>query len=175
MAIEIRKLEKRDDRSLFHSGDIEIDRFFIQFAGQNQFKHRIGTTYVAVDHDRQSIVGYATVSIGSLTIDGLDIKEFEKFPNYPLPILRVARLGVDKAYQSQGIGAKLLQKMLHVAMDIEAIAGCSGIFVDAKEDAIEFYQKYAFEIAPTLSGVLPTRPKQTLMYLSMKTIYKILK
>ena len=33
MKIEIRKLEKRDNRKDFRSGEIEIDRFFIKFAG----------------------------------------------------------------------------------------------------------------------------------------------
>lgn len=172
MAIEVRKLTKRDNRKAFCSGDIEIDRFFIKFAGQNQFKHHIGTTYVAVDTVTQTIVGYATVSIGSLNIDALDVKAFDNFPRYPLPILRIARLGVDQAYQSQGIGAKLLQKMLYLAMEIEAMTGCIGIFVDAKEDAIAFYEKYAFEIVPVKTGILPVRPKQAMMYLSIKTIHK---
>lgn len=92
MQIEIRKLQKRDNCQEFFSGDIEIDRFFIKFAGQNQFKHKIG---------------------------------------------------------------------------------CIGIFVDAKENAVAYYAKYAFEIAPTIVGELPTKPKQTLVYLSTKTIRKV--
>ena len=173
MKIEIRKLEKRDNRKEFRSSDIEIDRFFIKFAGQNQFKHKIGTTYVAVDSN--NILGYATISIGSMNINGLEIDEFKKFPNYPLPIVRVARLGVDERFQSQGIGKKLLQKMLYLAIEIEELVGCVGIFVDAKKEAITFYKKYAFEIAPVVNGELEIKPTQTLMYLSMKTIHKILK
>jgi hypothetical protein len=46
--IEIRALRKSDDRSSFCSGNIELDRFFQRFAGQNQFQHHIGTTYVAI-------------------------------------------------------------------------------------------------------------------------------
>ena len=52
MKIEIRKLEKRDKRGDFSSGDIEIDRFFLKYVGQNQFKHKIGTTYVAIEKNR---------------------------------------------------------------------------------------------------------------------------
>lgn len=174
MQIEIRKLEKRDNREEFSSGEIEIDRFFLKFAGQNQFKHRIGSTYVAIESTSQQIVGYATVSVGSMNVHELDVSEFSQFPYYPLPIVRVARLGVDRRFQSQGIGKELLQRMLYLAMEIEELAGCIGVFVDAKEDAIAFYAKYGFEVAPVLDGELKIKPTQTLMYLSMRTIRKTL-
>ena len=140
MKIEIRKLEKRDNRKDFRSGEIEIDRFFIKFAGQNQFKHKIGKTYVAVDVETQTIVGYVTVSVSSMNIDSLEIEELKKLPNYPLPIVRIARLGVDEHFQAKGIGKKLVQKILYLALEIEALVGCVGIFVDAKDSAIEFYE-----------------------------------
>jgi len=175
MKLEIRKLEKRDNRKLFRSGEIEIDRFFIKFAGQNQFKYKIGNTYIAVNIDTQMIVGYVTVSVSSMNIDSLDMEELKKLPNYPLPILRIARLGVDECCQSQGIGKKLVQKMLYLALEIEELVGCIGIFVDAKDDAVAFYEKYAFEVVPIIDGALPIKPTQTLMYLSMKTIHKLFK
>ena len=110
-----------------------------------------------------------------MRIDRLDISEFKKLPNYPLPILRIARLGVDIHYQGQGIGKKLLREMLYLALELEELVGCVGVFVDAKDDAIDFYRKYGFEIVPVIDGELPIRPIQTLMYLSMKTIHKTLK
>jgi len=172
--IEIRKLEKRDNRADFSSGDIEIDRFFVKFAGQNQFKHKIGNTYIAVESHSQNILGYATVTSSSMNIKELKLSEFKKFPNYPLPIFRIARLGIDKRYQSQGIGGKLLRKMLYLAIELEELVGCVGILVDAKDDAIGFYKRYSFEIAPVVDGELPSRPMQTVMYLSIRTIHKIL-
>lgn len=60
----IRPLEQTDDRSAFHSGDVDLDRFFHRFAGQNQFRHHIGTTYVAVSG--KGIHGFVTVSPGEL-------------------------------------------------------------------------------------------------------------
>ena len=64
MKIEIRKFEKRDNRKNFRSGEIEIDRFFLKFAGQNQFKHKIGNTYIAIDRETETILGYATITVG---------------------------------------------------------------------------------------------------------------
>ena len=64
--------------------------------------------------------------------------------------------------------------MLYLAIEIEELVGCIGIFVDAKEDAVVFYEKYGFEVVPVLNGELEVKPTQTLMYLSMKIIHKLL-
>lgn len=45
--IEIRALREDDDRSQFHSGDPDLDRFFHKFAGQNQFR-RYGKAEVRI-------------------------------------------------------------------------------------------------------------------------------
>ena len=50
--MEIRALRPGDDRSAFQSGDEALDRFFHRYAGQNQFRHYLGVTYVAVDRAR---------------------------------------------------------------------------------------------------------------------------
>jgi hypothetical protein len=60
--IRIRRLEPRDDRSGFRSGNINLDRFFQRYAGQNPFRGHIGTTYVATQAD--SVVTFVTVSSG---------------------------------------------------------------------------------------------------------------
>jgi hypothetical protein len=46
--IEIRALRERDNRASFRSGDADLDRFFQQFAGQNQFRHYLGVTLYEV-------------------------------------------------------------------------------------------------------------------------------
>ena len=45
--IDIRPLRRDDNRQAFSSGDADLDRFFHKYAGQNQFRLHIGTTYVA--------------------------------------------------------------------------------------------------------------------------------
>jgi hypothetical protein len=67
--LEIRALREDDDRTPFRSGDADLDRFFHQFAGQNQFRLHLGVTYVAVE-DR-TILGFATVAAAHVEIDDL--------------------------------------------------------------------------------------------------------
>lgn len=67
--VHVRPLEPGDDRSAFHSGDDDLDRFFHRFTGQNQFRHHVGTTYVAAVEG--TIVGYATVVASHLEAESL--------------------------------------------------------------------------------------------------------
>jgi hypothetical protein len=92
MAFKVRRLEVADDRSDFRSGNGDIDRFFARFAGQNQFRHHIGTTYVAVD-DKGAIAGFATVSPSEIAPESLAPAKRKQLPKYPLPVLRLARAG----------------------------------------------------------------------------------
>jgi len=48
--VEIRRLRAGDDQSRFRSGDPDLDRFFRSYAGQNQFRHHVGVTYVAAEN-----------------------------------------------------------------------------------------------------------------------------
>ncbi len=81
--MEIRPLREADDRTTFHSGDPDLDRFLVKYAGQNQFRHHIGTTYVAALDSR--ILGYATVAAGHVEADDLPSDLVRKLPRYPLP------------------------------------------------------------------------------------------
>jgi hypothetical protein len=60
--VEIGRLRASDDRSRFRSGDPDLDRFFRSYAGQNQFRHHVGVTYVAVEDG--DVFGYLTVAPG---------------------------------------------------------------------------------------------------------------
>src|SRR5690242_19025448 len=112
--MEIRPLRESDDRSRFESGDADLDRFFRNYAGQNQFRHYIGVTYVAVEEGH--IFGFATVAPGHIEIEDLPINSRRKLPQYPLPVLRLGRLAVDRAAAGQGVGSQLLRFVLELAL-----------------------------------------------------------
>jgi hypothetical protein len=69
VAIEVRLLQETDDCGSFQSGDERLDLFFRRYAGQNQFRHHIGATYLALESE--TILGFATVSGGHVEIENL--------------------------------------------------------------------------------------------------------
>lgn len=168
MSVAIRRLEPRDDRAGFRSGDPDLDRFFHRFAGQNQFRHHIGTTYVAVEDG--VILGYVTISVGHIERDRLPARIRRRVPTYPLPVLRVARLAVGDEARGRGVGSQLPRAALLIARELEDGVGCVGIVVDAKATALEWYQKLGFVPLETVEGALRERPEPTPMFLPMGAI-----
>ena len=135
MEIEIRPLRPDDDRSLFSSGDVELDRFFRNYAGQNHFRLHVGVTYVASTAGR--VVGYVTIAPGSMVIDRLPRRERQRLPAYPLPILRLARLAVATTHQGHGIGSRLVRFALELAREMAERFGCVGVAADVSADRID--------------------------------------
>lgn len=166
--MEIRALLPGDDRAAFKSGDSDLDRFFHRFAGQNQFRHHIGTTYVAVDQG--AILGFATIAPGQVEIAGLPQARRQGLPRYPLPILRLARLGVAASAQGRGIGSSLLRFTLGLARRLARDYGCVGVVVDAKPGAISFYSRYGFVELEVVEGGSEVRPMPTTMFLPLSEV-----
>ncbi len=141
--VEIRPLRKEDDRGDFSCGQQDLDRFFEHYAGQNQFKLHLAVTYVAVAVER--FVGFATVTVGSIERANVpDGRLRKRLPTYPLPVLRLARLGVGTRARGLGIGKALLRHVLELAIAQRDQLGCVGVVTDAKPDAVSFYESMTF-------------------------------
>lgn len=166
--MEIRALRASDDRSAFQSGDEALDRFFHRYAGQNQFRHYLGVTYVAVEDGR--ILGFATVAPRHVDIEDMPDRVRRKLPRYPMPALGLARLAVDKAAQSMGIGGQLLRFVLKLASKMADEVCCAAVVVDAKPGAVDFYAKYGFTPFEPLEGHSEANPRPTAMYLMMQDL-----
>ena len=169
MAIKVRRLAAEDDRSSFRSGNVDLDRFFQRYAGQNQFRHHIGTTYVAVD-DKGTILGFATVAASELTTRSLPAPRRKRLPLYPIPVLRLARLAVDPA--AQGLGSLLLRSVFLLAQKMSIDLGCAGVVVDAMPDAVPFYAKLGLITLDAVAGQLGDRPEPVPMFLEIQAIPK---
>lgn len=171
--IRVRRLRPDDDRSRFCCGQPDLDRFFLRYAGQNQFKHHVGVTWVAVEAvgDDARILGFATVSASQIEGNDLPPSLRKRLPRYPLPILRLARLAVDESAQGRGVGLSLLRAVFVLARQMAGDVGCVGVVVDAKAEAISFYERFGFEaLECVIEGVLGDRPLPTPMFLPLRLI-----
>ena len=169
----VRALGPGDDRGAFRSGQPDLDRFFHRYAGQNQFKHHVGVTYVAVEGAQpdELIVGFATVSASHIEVAELPAEQRKRLPRYPLPVLRLARLAVDERAQGRGVGLYLLRAVFVLARQMAGEVGCVRVVVDAKREALGLYERLGFEvIGPLVEGELGDRPKATPMFLPLSLI-----
>lgn len=168
-AVEIRALREDDERAGFTCGQPELDRFFRDYAGQNQFRLHLAVTYVALFDD--SIVGFATVASGSLERSALPSQAARKrLPGYPLPVLRLARLGVAESAQGRGVGHALISHVLGLAVELRDRVGCLGVVTDAKPEAAAFYERLGFVQVRLAEGAL--HGGATPMFLPMQTIVR---
>lgn len=166
--MEIRPLAKADDRSAFRSGDPDLDAFFQKYAGQNQFKHHVGATYVAIEEGH--VCGYVTVAPADIEGEDLPVALRRRLPPYPLPVLRIGRLATDVATRGQGVGKALLRYAFTLARDMRDKYGCVGVLVDAKPGAVEFYAKYGFVALDVVEGQSDARPQPVVMFLPLAEI-----
>lgn len=166
--VEIRPLAREDERARFSCGQADLDRFFEHYAGQNQFKLHLAVTYVAVLNAR--ILGFATVAPSAMERANIPSARLRKrLPSYPLPVLRLARLGVDTCARGLGIGKALVAHVLRLALEQRDRLGCVGVVTDAKPDAVRFYEGLGFvAMEGVREGLLVSEPLP--MFLGIETI-----
>ncbi len=167
MAINVRPLRETDNRTSFQSGNEQLDLFFRRYAGQNQFRHHIGTTYVAVEDE--AILGFVTLSVGHIEVEDLPPSIRKKLPDYPLPILRLALRAVSLNAQGKRVGEHLMRTVLSVAMEMRDKVGCVGVVVDAKPGAESYYARGFVELE-VIEGALEQRPIPKPMFLPCSVI-----
>lgn len=165
-ALKVRRLEPGDDRSGFRSGNVDLDRFFLRYAGQNQFRHHIGTTYIAVDTTGY-IAGFATVTASEIAAAAMPAARRKSLPRYPIPVLRLARLAVEERAKGCGVGSLLLRSVIVLARQMATDIGCAGVVVDAKPEAVAFYEKLGFFALEGVAGLLGDRPEPSPMFLEI--------
>jgi GNAT superfamily N-acetyltransferase len=167
--MEIRVLLPTDERRHFSSGNIELDRFFQRFAGQNQFRLHLGVTHVAIEAG--AVLGFATVSAAQVRVRELSPADRKGLPAYPVPVIRLSRLAVAQTAQGRGIGAALLRHVNLLAVELSRDKiGCAGVLVDAKPEARAFYARYGFIDLALEEGALAAHLQATQMFLGVRRI-----
>lgn len=169
MPILVRQLRESDDRTSFRSGHVDLDLFFTRYAGQNQFKLHIGSTYVAVD-DAGAIVGFVTVASCSIEAGGIPRQLAKRLPSYPIPALRLGRMAVAEGIQRSGVGALLMKAVFLLARDQARKTGCAFVVVDAKPGSETYYERWGFHAMAVTAGELESKPTPKPMVLPLGAI-----
>lgn len=142
----IEQLSADHDRRAFTCGVDALDEYLHRFARQHAAAN-ISRTYVAVDGI--AIHGYYSLAMAGIRRDNLPTKFADRFPNFPLPVARLARLAVAVRHQGRGLGELLLADALQRCLRLSDEIGMVGVIVDAKDElARGWYERYEFERLP---------------------------
>jgi GNAT superfamily N-acetyltransferase len=95
------------------------------------------------------VAGYYTLAAGSVRRDDTPPRVAKGLGNYPVPVILLARLAVDRTEQGKGLGAALLKDAILRAAQAADIVGCRALLVHAKDQAAQaFYRRFGFESSP---------------------------
>jgi len=136
----IEPLGTQHNRDEFDSEESSLNDFLKYYARQNDSKG-LGKTFVAVLPEQTRVFGYYTISSSSLAFDNLP----EKLPRYPVPVVHLGRLAVDRTAKGEGLGAFLLLDAFRRSLKVADELGIYAVEVRAlSESAKNFYLKFGF-------------------------------
>ena len=140
-------LEAAHHTEAFDCGEPALNDYLKRFAYSDS-RSSSSRTYVVL-RDLE-VVGYYTVAPGSVTLEEAPSRVAKGLARHPIPIILLARLGVDKTTQGSGLGKALLRDaLLRIAQAADSIGG-RAVLVHAKNDpAKAFYERFGFEPSPT--------------------------
>ncbi len=133
------------NRANFDCGNEQLNIYLKQYARQN---HELGIakTFVALPTAASStIAGFYATCAGSITFESFPASE-KRLPRYPIPVMRIAQLAVDRQFQGVRLGEELLMEALQRAILVRDVTGIYAIVVDAVDEAAgRFYERYEFQ------------------------------
>jgi ribosomal protein S18 acetylase RimI-like enzyme len=132
------------ERDGFICGVEVLDQYLASQASQD-VRRRVSGCYVAVEVSSGKVAGFYTLAAGSVPLSDLPPEYAKRLPRYPaVPVARIGRLAIDKAFQGQKLGGALLADAAVRAARSEVAV--FALIVDAKDDAAAaFYRHHGFE------------------------------
>lgn len=135
-------LTAEHDVSIFDCGNAQLTSWLIRHALTSQ-RADLARTYVALEGEH--VVGYLSLTTGSVRRDEAPKRYSRGMPAYPIPTILIARLAVDRRYQGRQHGSRLLAEALRLAVTASDAAAARLVVVDAiDERAAAFYRNRGF-------------------------------
>ncbi len=136
---------KLHDLKGFDCGKPEMNQYLTRFAPKHS--GLISYTWVLPETETQQkgkvrIAAYFTLASATVSRDKIPYEG--SLPRYPVPVILLARLAIDRNFQGQNLGGKTLVTALRKASEMESNGlPAVGLILDVlDEDALGFYQHY---------------------------------
>jgi len=126
----------------FSSGEPSLDAWLKRRARPNQASGG-SRTYVLCEEN--AVVGYYALASGAVAVKAVPGRFRRNMPD-PIPVVVLARLAIDQAWQGRGIGRALFNDAARRVLQAADAIGIRGILVHAiSEDAKKFYLALGFD------------------------------
>ena len=144
---KVETISESHDLSTFDCGaHPSLNDWLKRFALTNQ-QNESARTYVV--HRNGSVVGYYSISAGSVAIGESPYRIAKGLARHPIPVILLARMNVDKSEAGKGLGKALLKDALVRIARAADIVGARAVLVHAiDEQARKFYEHFDFESSP---------------------------
>ena len=149
MELIIAPLGKQHDRKSFDCGENSLTQYLHRYASQD-IRRRVSRVFLASlpDAPRQ-VIGYYSLSAGSLEATALPGAFRRRLPRYPVPVVLLGRLAVAESHQGMGLGSILLADALQRIAQASQVMAVYAVVVDALNgQATEFYRQFGFISLP---------------------------
>lgn len=133
-----------DDHDLdgLDCGNEQLDVWLAKHARASH-KADLARTYLALADGR--VVGYVSLTTGSVDRNEVPRRFARGMPAYPLPMILIARLAVAREQQGRRLGSRLLAEALRMAVTASDAVAARMVVVDAiDEPAAAFYRRWGF-------------------------------
>jgi predicted N-acetyltransferase YhbS len=144
----VESLEPQHDVDHFECSREQLDRWLRAYAGQGQ-RRDTARTFVVCRPRETDVVGYYTL-VASQVEQSEATSEVQRgaSKHFPIPVCLIARLAVDRAEQSVGLGRSLLLDALRRAERASRSVAMRAVLVHAlDEEAAAFYARFGFKPA----------------------------
>ena len=121
----------------------EMINTFVYKSLRKRIKKHLSQAYILLD-ENEKFVGFYTLDTFSINRKVFELSNKPSGLPPIVPVIKLSMLGIDISLQKQGIGKRLLQDALVKVVDISKIAGCTGLYLLAEEEAVSFYDKLGF-------------------------------
>ena len=129
----------------FTSGATALDDWLKRRARANQAS---GASRTFVVYEGDAVVGYYALASGGITLQDAPGRFSRNMPN-PIPVVVLARLAVDQAYQGRGLGRALFRDSAQRVVNAADVIGIRGVVVHAlSEETKAFYLALGFDPSP---------------------------
>jgi GNAT superfamily N-acetyltransferase len=133
----------------FDCGQTSLNIWLMRYARQAA---AVGSarTYVVLDAHQGRVVGYQALAAVALERDSATARIVKGMPQYPIPVVLLARLAVDLSVAGRGLGAWLLRDAMTRTLAAAGTIGVRAMLVHAiDQHAAAFYLRHGLEASPT--------------------------